>query len=219
MSLPNLNQIIPKERAQALVLSFAFCALIAVLAIVATKHMPKVEASEFVEGVHYSILPMATTQEPEVKMFYTPYCQPCAMIHTPLRSMTERTDATFKEVPIKTGYLGQELQEVIITAEAQGVGKKYLQQLLKLIHDKKGAGPTSREDLAQLLESCGGNADEFRKGCSATLEKVAELDRLTKQYYVRATPTIIVNGNKQLHLQSVNSFDELEELLNTLIEA
>ncbi|GAL29900.1 hypothetical protein JCM19239_6390 [Vibrio variabilis] len=38
-------------------------------------------------------------------------------------------------------------------------------------------------------------------------------NQLVKQYQIRQTPTIIVNGNKQIVLPSLNNMEELRELI------
>ncbi|MGF1755514.1 DsbA family protein [Vibrio makurazakiensis] len=198
---------------------FGYLALMSVLTIVGFKHMPKAFAdSEFVNGVHYTTLDRPASSNPEIKMFYTPFCKPCAIVHSPIQMMAERAGVKFVDVPVNAGNLGKDIQESIITAQNQGIDKKFVIGLLTNIHDRKGNDPRTREDLAQLLEKCGGNADEFRKGCEEIHKQAEELDQLVNEYYVSATPTIVINGNKQIALHTLKSFSELEQLLNHLLE-
>ncbi|MDC5841319.1 hypothetical protein OPW33_18495 [Vibrio europaeus] len=43
---------------------------------------------EFNEGEHYTTLNTAATSEPEVMIFFAPHCRPCAVLHSPLRSIS-----------------------------------------------------------------------------------------------------------------------------------
>ncbi|WP_375753723.1 DsbA family protein [Vibrio sp. HN007] len=191
----------------------AYICLILVVIAIGVRNLPKAYASNFVENVHYVTLKQEATPESEIKVFYSPYCKPCAAVHTPLRIIAERAEVEFVDVPVKFGPMGEDFQASIAIANKQKVGHEYVDQLLKNIHYKPSNAPQTREDLAKLIESCGGDSVDFRQGCKDVQQDIATFDKLTEQYRITATPTIVVNGNKQIKLTSLKSMSELEQLI------
>lgn len=191
----------------------AYICLIVALVAIGFKNIPKAFASPFVESVHYVTLDQDTTTEKEVKVFYSPYCKPCAAVHTPLRTIAKKADVEFVDIPVKVGPLGEEFQASIATAKKQELGHEYVDSLMQSIHFKPSVAPKSKDDLASLLETCGGSSVDFRQSCKNVADEVALFDKLTEQYRITATPTIIVNGNKQIKLTSLKSMAELEQLI------
>ncbi|OAJ95165.1 thioredoxin domain-containing protein [Vibrio bivalvicida] len=191
---------------------FYLISIVLVMSVVA-KHSSKAYADTFEENVHYVTLDKEATIEPQVKVFYTPFCRPCAIVHTPLLTMAERAGITFVDVPVDFGPLGKDIQASIATANRQEIGHDYVNELISRIHVRPSEAPRNREDLVDLIERCGGDASDFRSGCEDVREDVENFDQLTKQYYINATPTIVVNGNKRINLGSLMSLSELEQLL------
>ncbi|MCG9688079.1 DsbA family protein, partial [Vibrio tubiashii] len=186
---------------------------ITVIFSVVAKHTSKAHAGSFKENVHYVTLDQQPTSEPQVKIFYTPFCRPCAIVHTPIRTMAERAGISFVDVPVDFGPLGKDIQASIATANRQEIGHDYVNELISSIHVRPSSAPRTRDDLAEMIERCGGDATDFRKGCEDVREDIENFDQLTKQYYINATPTIVVNGNKRINLGSLKSLPELELLL------
>ncbi|WP_394138628.1 disulfide bond formation protein DsbA [Vibrio chagasii] len=200
--------------------ALGFFSLIAVLTVVSIKHMPKAFAgAEFINGTHYITLDHPISSEPEVKIFYTPFCRPCALVHSPIQMMTKRTNANFIDVPMNIGSFGRDIQECVLAAKSQGLEEKFTIALLARIHMQQATDPQTREDLALLLEQTGGDARDYRKGCPQLTEQAEQLDQIASEYDIEHTPTIVVNGNKQINLNALRSFPELELLLNHLLEA
>ena len=185
----------------------------AVIFSVVAKHTSKAHAGSFEENVHYVLLDKEATSKPQVKVFYTPFCRPCAMVHTPLRTMAERAGIEFVDIPVDFGPLGKDVQASIATANRQNISHEYVNELITSIHIRPSTAPKSRQDLADLIERCGGDATDFRNGCEDVREDIENFDQLAKQYYINATPTIVVNGNKRINLGSLKSLPELELLL------
>lgn len=193
--------------------TYFYLLCITVIFSVVAKHTSKAHAGSFEENVHYVTLDQQPTSEPQVKIFYTPFCRPCAIVHTPIRTMAERAGISFVDVPVDFGPLGKDIQASIATANHQEIGHDYVNELISSIHVRPSSAPRTRDDLAEMIERCGGDATDFRKGCEDVREDIENFDQLTKQYYINATPTIIVNGNKRINLGSLKSLPELELLL------
>lgn len=214
---------------QVKVTGLFYLALASAVTGLAAKHFPQASAStitpvfyqtldhyELFEGDQYLTLKQDAATEPEVKLFFTPYCKPCAVVHTPLKNITKRAGLKFIEVPVNFGAIGKDIQESVYTAESQGISEKFMAELLGDIHHKRNANPKSREDLAALIERCGGDATKYRAGCEQARSYAENLDTLAKQYSINATPTIVVNGNKQINLQNLRSLAELEFVIMSL---
>lgn len=188
------------------------CLILAIVAI-GFKNIPKALASPFVENVHYVTLDQENTPNKEVKVFFSPYCKPCAAVHTPLRLIAENAEVEFIDIPVKVGPLGEDFQASIVASKKQDLGHQYVDSLMQSIHFKPSVAPKNKEDLANLLNSCGADSDEFKQGCKKVKAEIANFDKLTEQYRITATPTIVVNGNKQIKLTSLKSMAELEQLI------
>ncbi|OLQ93095.1 disulfide bond formation protein DsbA [Vibrio panuliri] len=199
--------------------SITYLFLLLALVAVSLKHAPKVMASQFAENVHYVTLDHQASPDKQVKIFYTPYCRPCAIVHKPLQKMAEKVGLKFYDIPVDFGPLGKDIQASIAAASDQGHAENYVQRLITSIHFQPSTTPNSREELALMLEECGVDSEKFRQDCQELQQKTAYFDQVVEQYKITSTPTIIVNGNKQVLLGGLKSFAELESLLIELSQS
>lgn len=170
-------------------------------------------AGQFEKGKHYVTLPQPQTIESQVMLFHSPYCGPCAMVHGPLVDIVQKHDLTFNEIVVGMGPVGRDVQEAFVVAKGQGTDQAFIEELIHRIHFRRGQTPKFRSDIADVLEMCGVNSQPFEDRCEQIQDEVDDFNSLIKEYRVRATPTIIVNGNQQVILHQLSSLEELERLI------
>ncbi|MCL9773824.1 DsbA family protein [Vibrio methylphosphonaticus] len=174
-------------------------------------------ASPYQAGLHYLTLSQQPTIEPQVMLFHSPFCGPCAVVHDPLVQIADKHNAELREIVVGMGPLGRDVQEAFIVAKEQGLENRFMGALIRRIHFRKNQAPEYRQDLVSVLKKCGVNQDKFIEQCQSISVQVEDFNRLVQRYRIRSTPTIIINGNKQVVLHQLNSFDELEQLIEELL--
>ncbi|MCW8345706.1 thioredoxin domain-containing protein [Vibrio sp. ZSDZ65] len=174
-------------------------------------------ASPYKAGQHYLTLTHAPSIEPQVMLFHSPFCGPCAMVHGPIMQIVKQHNATFREIIVGVGPVGRDVQEAFIVAKEQGLEQSFIEELIHRIHFRANHAPQYREDFVEVLDTCGVQQDKFESRCQSVNDQVEDFNRLVKAYRINATPTIVVNGNKQVVLHRLNSFEELDALIAELL--
>ncbi|WP_406608888.1 thioredoxin domain-containing protein [Agarivorans sp. JK6] len=182
--------------------------------------MGKAIAGEFSKNQHYITLDQPASPSPSITLFYSHYCAPCAMVHDPITQMANKLKIKMIEVPLSVGGpMAKEFQLAVAATKDMGELERFNHALIKQIHFTAQGAPNSIQELNTLLESCGINLDEYSKSCRANHQIPESFDQLAQDYNIRATPTIVVNGNKQISLQSLKSFGQLEALITELTQS
>lgn len=176
-------------------------------------------ASTFQEGVHYIEVNADTSDSPSIMLFHSPFCAPCAMVHQPIVKLSRERNIDLKEVLVAMGPLGKDIQDGYVTARQQNKEHTYISTLIRRIHFTRDQAPKNREEVGLLLKGCGVNTEEFDHGSQCLHEEVGEFNELVAQYRIRSTPTIIVNGSKQVVLNSLKNMAELEALILELYQS
>ncbi|MFC5080084.1 Thiol:disulfide interchange protein DsbA precursor [Vibrio thalassae] len=168
---------------------------------------------QFEKGKHYVTLPHSPTIDAQVMLFHSPYCGPCAMVHRPLVEMVQKHGLIFNEIVVGMGPVGRDVQEAFVVAQGQGTEQAFIEELIHRIHFRRDQTPKFRSDIADVLEVCGVNSQSFEQRCNQIQDKVEDFNSLIKEYRIRATPTIVVNGNQQIVLHQLSNLEELERLI------
>lgn len=170
-------------------------------------------ASSFREGVHYIHVDMATSESPNITFFHSPYCGPCAMIHEPIINLASTYNMGLREVVVAMGPAGECIQQGYVVAKRQNKAHSYIRALIRRIHFARDHAPKNRGDISQVLEESGVEVGEFDTPSQCVINEMNKQKQLVNQYQIRQTPTIIVNGNKQVVLPSLKNMEELQELV------
>lgn len=201
--------------------AIAHFSLLLFIAIVFFNHHNRANAvstKPFYEGVHFSQIDMPKTVKPEVKVFYSLYCKPCALFHAPIRKLAATASIEFVDIPVNHGPLAKDIQEAIVAADQQGLKVPVVKNILTSIHNSQGNELNSRDDIEKILAGCGVNTQEFTQKCRDIRQQADKYDALVGQYAITSTPTIVVNGNRVLHLNKMRSIKQLRELIIYLAE-
>ncbi|WP_264875775.1 hypothetical protein [Vibrio agarivorans] len=172
----------------------------------------------FDEGTHFNTIEQPTTQTATVTVFQSIYCKPCAIVHGPLVKAANKLGAEFQEVPVPFGALYDDIQRGYVLAHREGKAQQYIGKLIHRVHHKRNAAPKCVQDIISVLQECDVNGEVLLCDCKELEDGVYKMNMLVKQYRIRATPTIIVNGNKEVILHNLKSLGELNELIEYLIE-
>lgn len=175
-------------------------------------------AGQFREGIHYLEMDREPTVTPMVMLFHSPYCGPCAMVHDPILKLASDKGMDIKEVVVPVGKVGNDIQQGYVVAKRQNKAHAYIKALIRRIHFTKDDAPRHRKDVLDVLDDCGVDASEFETPSLCIKDEVGEHNLLVRHYRIRQTPTIIVNGNKQIILPSLKNMDELEALISELYQ-
>ncbi|MDO6687022.1 MULTISPECIES: DsbA family protein [unclassified Agarivorans] len=181
--------------------------------------LSKTAAADFTENRHYTTLKQPASEKPSITLFYTHYCAPCAMVHEPIANIAQKLNIAMVDVPLAVGGpMASEIQLAMAATEHLGVKHQFSQALMKKIHFSAAGAPKTVQELEQVVADCGVNMNDFMSSCQANevKAKVNTYNQLASDYRIRSTPTIVVNGNKQISMQSLKSFDELEALISHL---
>ncbi len=170
-------------------------------------------SSQFEKGKHYVTLPHPPTIDSQVMLFHSPYCGPCAMVHGPLVDIVQKHDLIFNEIVVGMGPVGRDVQEAFVVAKGQGTEQAFIEELIHRIHFRRDQTPKFRSDIVDVLEMCGVNSQSFEQRCNQIQDEVEDFNKSIKEYRIRATPTIVVNGNQQIVLHQLSNLEELERLI------
>ncbi|WP_104047673.1 thioredoxin fold domain-containing protein [Vibrio jasicida] len=175
--------------------------------------------ASFEEGVHYEVIKDKEASEtPTLSMFHSPYCAPCAMLHDVMVKMANKNNAEFVEIPMNFGPNAKTIQRGFVLARAEGKADKYMDKLIAMIH-VEGKRSLRVVHIDNALIRAEVNKRDFLTEADWIDSEIEKLDNLATEYKVSKTPTIIINGNIEINMQSLRSMEELDQLIKTLLVA
>lgn len=180
-----------------------------------------IAASEFKEGVEYTVVKETATTTPEVTEFFSYVCPHCYSFEPLVNALAKRVpDVEIKKVPVS--FLGRDmgpvLQKAYAAARLLEVEDKMTPVIFDQIHRQKKM-PQSMADVKAIFVANGVEAKTFDGVINsfALNGMVAQYDRTTEAFNVRGTPTIIVNGKYQLNMSEIGSEDRFYRIVEHLL--
>lgn len=178
-------------------------------------------ASEFKEGVEYSVVKETATATPEVTEFFSYVCPHCYSFEPLINGLSERLpEAEINKVPVS--FLGRDmgpvLQKAYAAARLLEVEEKMTPVIFDSIHRQKSM-PRSMDDVKAMFVANGVEAKTFDGVINsfALNGLVAQYDKTTEAFEVRGTPTIVVNGKYQLNMENIGSEERFYRVVEHLI--
>jgi thiol:disulfide interchange protein DsbA len=217
-----------------------FLVALAGLPLVAAAQAPVPAAApqQFVEGKHYELIdPPQATSDPgkvEVTEVFSYGCPACFQYAPTFKKLKAKLppNAVVNYVPasFNTAEKWPLFQRAYYTAVALGVAEKAHDDVFPAVWgpggplavvDSQTRKPIdlTMETVAKFYEKYGVKADDFVATSSsfAINTKMKQADAYIKATQVSSTPTVIVNGKYRLNMQSVNSWEALDELVLFLV--
>ncbi|MDV2856578.1 MULTISPECIES: thiol:disulfide interchange protein DsbA/DsbL [Oceanimonas] len=195
-----------------------------IFAFIAMFFVPVTQAaSEFKEGVEYTVVSEIASSKREVTEFFSYICPHCYSFQPLMQQLEERVpEAEINKVPV--GFLGKELGPVL--QRAYGAAKllkvedKLTPVMFDRIHRQKKV-PGSINDVKEVFVANGVDAKDFDGVINsfALNGMIAKYDRQTEQFNIRGTPTLIVRGKYQLNMSEIGSEDRFYRVVEYLLSA
>ncbi len=182
-------------------------------------------ASSIDEGIDYTVLPQAQPTETgdkiEVLEVFMYSCPHCFHLEPALeRWLKKQPDSVqFRRMPAVFGPKVEPHARAFYAAELLGVNEIFDRALFDALHVKKK--PVWREeDLVELAESVGIDAEAFRKAYNSffVAMKVNRAKQMLERYGVDGVPTIIVNGKYRTSPSQTGSRARMFEAVDYLIQ-
>lgn len=180
-------------------------------------------APEFREGVEYTVVSEVSSSKPEVTEFFSYVCPHCYSFEPLMDNLAERLpDAEINKVPVS--FLGRELGPVLQRAYGAAVLLKVEDKLTPVMFDRihrQKKMPGSIEEVKDVFVANGVDGKEFDSVINsfALNGMIAKYDRLTEQFNVRGTPTVIVRGKYELNMGEIGSEDRFYRVVEYLLAA
>ncbi len=186
-------------------------------------------AAKYEEGKHYSVVPGQTTNNPEVREYFSYYCPHCRNFEPYLtdiaNSLPESTELKKTHVDFM-GYTSPEIQGMLSTglavAEKTGLAKKFSAEAFSYIQTQRKS-ISNIEDVKKIYIAAGGDGATFDKGIKSfairgqVKRNKKEQDKLSKGRYVSSVPAFVVNGKYVINGKELKSIDEYKEIITYLL--
>jgi thiol:disulfide interchange protein DsbA len=180
-------------------------------------------ASEFKEGVEYTVVKETPSSQPEVTEFFSYVCPHCYSFQPLMEKLAERLpEVEINKVPVP--FLGREMGPVLQRAYGAAVLLEVEDKLTPAIFDqihRQKKMPRSMDDIKAVFVDNGVEAGEFDGVINsfALNGMVAHYDKLTENFNVRGTPTLIVKGKYELNMGEIGSEERFYRVVEYLLSA
>lgn len=217
-----------------------FLVALAALPLAAAAQAPVPGAPQsYVEGKHYELIdPPQPTADParievtEVFSYGCPACFQYAPAFKKLKAkLPPNTTVNYVPASFNTAEKWPLFQRAYYTALALGVADKAHEDVFPAVWgpggplavvDTQSRKPIdlTMETIAKFYEKYGVKAEDFvaTSGSFAINTKVKQADAYVKAAQVSSTPTVIVNGKYRLNMQSVGSWEAIDDLVLYLVK-
>lgn len=180
-------------------------------------------APEFKEGVEYTVVKETPSSQPEVTEFFSYVCPHCYSFQPLMEKLAERLpEVEINKVPVP--FLGREMGPVLQRAYGAAVLLEVEDKLTPAIFDqihRQKKMPRSMDDIKAVFVDNGVEAGEFDGVINsfALNGMVAQYDKLTENFNVRGTPTLIVKGKYELNMGEIGSEERFYQVVEYLLSA
>ena len=128
--------------------------------------------------------------------------------------------ARFERNPVSMlgGMMGPETQRAIAVAQNLGIEDLFVHELFQSMHMEHQI-PMSHQDLVAFVASLGVSQDKFEREFNSfpVIGKVAQFDKWCQDINIEAVPEIVVNGKYLVTMESVETREQLIDLIGYLL--
>lgn len=180
------------------------------------------QAADYEEGVNYQKRAEVKTPSPEIREFFSFWCGHCRGMQSVFVEVEEhfkgKAQFVYNPVNMLGGAMGPESQKALAVASMMGIEDLFVEELFFAMHDKHEI-PKSHSDMAYFFESLGVDDKRFERDYNSFVAagKVAQFDKATEDLKIDAVPEIAVNGKYIITMESVNSTEELIDLIEYVL--
>jgi thiol:disulfide interchange protein DsbA len=180
-------------------------------------------SADYVEGVHYKVIPGAATTTPELREYFSYYCPACRSFEAHLPGFKEilPANALFKKTHVDfMRQTGSDIQFLLgkaqIVAQKTGFADKFNAEVFSHIQTKRQP-VTSIDDVKEIFMKAGGDAAKFDAGMKgfsivgqAKQNKKVQ-DKLSRGRYLTSVPTFVVNGKYIINSKALDKNNPIED--------
>lgn len=175
--------------------------------------------SQFEEGKHYQTVAEAVTAEPEVRLFFSYNCIHCRKFDPEFVKMQSVLANTAPNLAVEHTHVDFVGQNGADMTWARSMGKLLQVEaqtsplIFSAIHDDKRR--LSRNDVRQIFLAVGIEENAFDAAANSFVVQGLQAQQLqqAKDAQLRSVPTVRVNGKYQIIHSSVDSPEQLAELV------
>lgn len=179
-------------------------------------------ARDYQKDVDYVVVTQNRTTKPEIREYFSFFCSHCFALRPSFdqikKAFTGKAEFVDNPVGIIGAEIGVETQIAYAIALNQGIEEQLKDDLFNRIHVKEET-PQDHEYFVGVFEGLGVSRDKYEQDYSSfvTQAKVAEFDRLTKEYKIEAVPEIVVNGKYLAKTDNIDTPEDYIALINYLL--
>lgn len=180
----------------------------------------QVNAKEFKENENYKIIAEIKDTENNVLEFFSYWCGHCYSLQNIYsyieKNLEEKDLAKFDPIPVGAmgGSVAIEAQKGFFVAKNMGNEGEYNKLLFKKMH-VDGEIPKNSKDIFNILLELGIPASQAQADMNSfvTIGHLAKIENLMKKFNIESVPELIVNGKYLIIQESVNSQEDLLDLI------
>jgi len=187
-----------------------------------------VNAAQYVEGKHYSVVSAQKSNKKELREYFSFYCPACRGFEPyvedfkkglPQGASLEKTHVDFM------GHTSEETQfllgKALIIAEKTGIERKFSSAMFKYLQtDRATIG--SVKDVRNIFVLSGGNGETFDKSInnfsivSQAKRNKKTQDRLNTSRQLTSVPSFLVNGKYLINSKALDRNNMIEDYKNII---
>jgi|GEM_PF-373535 len=185
------------------------------------------QASQFEEGVHYTLVGDSVSEEPKITEFFSFYCGTCYQFQAFNNMLEERFPDVTKNKYQLHGITPRGMERIVpqvwAAAEILGVDKEF-SRIVFSTHFEERNQSNSLDDFRALIRRVDVSDEEFDRAYNS-MQAQSRSRRgyeLSQEYNVTGTPTYVINEKYKMELtgfrDSENFFQDFMQLAEYLIE-
>lgn len=177
-----------------------------------------VQAADFKEGTHFTVVKQTATAKPQVLEFFSFYCPHCFKFESIMEELEKKLPSDVEVKKNHVNFLGQAMGPKLTQAYAAAEILKVEDEVASLIFDQIHTHKKQINGDEGILEifAKAGVSKEDAQGALASFPVngiASQMKRNTETFAIRGVPSLIVNGKYQVKSSSVKSTDEFIELV------
>lgn len=178
-------------------------------------------AVQYKEGTHYVIRGKGLTPNKEIREFFSFWCGHCFAMQKDFKLIREQIpEAKFVPNPVMMlgGAMGPVSQKALVVANNFGLGDVFIQSLFKSMHEDNHI-PMDVDEMGSFMTTIGIPKGKFLSEVNSfpVLGQVAKYDKAADEAEIDAVPELLVNGRYLVIMESVETPQELVDLVRFLV--
>lgn len=198
------------------------------LLLLAICFLQPLQAQEFVEGVHYTVLKTPKTKQKEVREFFSFYNRNCYSQEPFMKELEKGMPRRAKFIknhvegmPNQNSEVEKLLTKALITSERMRIKDKVVAEIFKRIHINQQKFSTA-EDIKALFLSFGVSEIMYESTANSFSLDIKYNEMKSKTSALRAqghnlVPTLVINGKYKPNTTQITNMQQYKDLIYYLV--